>query len=142
MHLRMKDSEGHEITVAEGLLKDFELRGFSLVGEAPALAEGALVGHATRVYQNEDALPGPDHVPAMVQATDGEQVIWVDAANTARFATFLQRGFQPIPPFVAPVQAEGQPTEAFLPTLNQARRDYAAQVESIKQDARAKKGAS
>lgn len=142
MHVKMKDSEGHEIQVDQAAQSGFEARGFVLVGEAPPLAEGALVGHAVRVYSAEDEVAGPDHQPKMIQLTDGEQVIWADAALTQRLATFLARGFEPIPPFSEPKQAEDQPDEAFFVVRNQARRDYAAQVESIKQTARAKKGVS
>jgi len=120
--LKMQDESGHTVTIHDEMRSQFEARGFKLLGDAPPPAEGALVGTAVRVHNDEEAPVGPDHKPQMIQATDGHQIVWVDAAHTPRFASFMKRGFLPIPP-----QAEGQ-----------SRAEYEAQVEQIKKDALAK----
>jgi uncharacterized glyoxalase superfamily metalloenzyme YdcJ len=141
MIIKMTDG-AQTVQVDEAQRVHMEQQGFTQVGAPSELAPGQLVGHGIRVHHEEEAPLPPDHQPQMVQATDGHQTVWVDAAHTARFATFLKRGFVPIPPMPAVEKLESESDAEFATRMNEAFIAYNAQVEQLRQEARTKNGMS
>lgn len=141
MIIQMTDGV-HTVQIDEAQRADFEARGFKKEGEPTELAPGQLVGHAVRVHNEEEAPVLADHKPQMLQATDGNQTIWVDAAHTPRFASFLKRGFVPIPPMPEVERVENETDDQYAVRRNEAHIAYNAQVEEIKAQARAKNATS
>lgn len=130
------------VQVDESHKAEFEARGFTQEGAPTELQPGQLVGHGIRVHNEEEAPLPEGHVPQMVQATDGHQVIWVDAAHTARLATFIKRGFLPVPPMPEVEMGDDESHDQYAVRRNEAHIAYNAQVAEIKEQARAKNGTS
>lgn len=93
-HYKMTDG-GNDITVHEDKIDFFKAKGYRLDGEAN-LATGQLVGHI-RVRPPVKPTP-PGHVPRMVEVTDGEQTIRVDANHSEQYSVYVRKGFLELPP--------------------------------------------